>query len=110
MESRAAYGLFGALCLLLCYHCALPLPAFYQYGDRSLYAAARALPGHRGKQRISNFRSASTSFSPFRTPETGFVHAFNGNFASFYRIPTLNGFDPLYQDERSITSVLDRLT
>ena len=32
-----------------------------------------------------------------------------GNFASYYRIPTLNGFDPLYKDERSLTTVRERI-
>lgn len=79
---------------LLLYHCALPLPSFYSYGDKPYPPLPREMASLLTADR-NPMPLRVLPVAPVRSPAPGYVQSLQNNFSCIYGILSLVGYDPL---------------
>ena len=102
------FGLGMSVCCLLFYHCWLPLPAFYSYGDKPYPALPKGMAflaeavKEKKPQRVA-------SMAPWRSICPGYVFGMTLSFPTVYKVPALGGYDPAVEVSPETSRVAERL-
>jgi len=102
-EAGLGLGVFA----LMTYHCSLPLPSFYTYGDTPYPPMPRKLAklivaeGNPNPLRV-------LVFAPARSVEKNFTWSLKLNWPTVYGVPSYTGYDPLVEGSRENVKALER--